>query len=433
MLTRRRFVQGLGAAGVLTMAGCADMSANGSRADHRVVIVGGGFGGATCARYLKRFAPGLDVTLVEPKRRFVTCPFSNTVIAGLRDMDSITVGYEGLAQLGVAVVHERAEDINVQRHEVRLGSGARLGYDRLVVAPGIEFRYDAIEGYSPEVAQSVPHAWRAGEQTLLLRRQLQAMRNGGVVIISVPENPYRCPPGPYERAGLIADYLQREKPRSRVLILDAKDSFPKQALFQEGWAQLYPGYVERVSGAEGKVARLDPKTHTLVTEMGFTHKGDVINLIPPQRAGRLAVRAGLADQSGWCPVNPRTFESTRLADVHVIGDASQASPLPKSAYAANNEAKACAAAIAVALEGGSLPEPSFLNTCYSLLAEDYAISVAGVYRVTEAGIVAVAGAGGTSPLEKPRRFREDEAMFARSWYRNIVADSFALAHGARAL
>ncbi|MGE0080081.1 MAG: FCSD flavin-binding domain-containing protein [Thiohalomonadaceae bacterium] len=424
MISRRTFVQWMGAAGALGLAGCA--MGGRSQSPGRVVVIGGGFGGATCARYLKRFSPKLAVTLVEPARQYVTCPFSNAVIAGLRDMDSITVGYEGLQRLGIEIVHDHAQVIDAHRREVRLAGGARLAYDRLVVAPGIDFRVDAIEGYGLDVAQTMPHAWKAGEQTMLLRRQLQAMRNGGVVVISVPGNPYRCPPGPYERASLIADYLSREKPRSKVVILDAKDSFPKQALFEEGWQELYPGKVEWLGGEGGRVTALDRKAGVLHNVFGaVSRKGDVVNLIPPQQAGALAAAADLTDASGWCPVDPSTFESTRHAGIHVIGDAAIAAPLPKSGYAANSEAKVCAAAIVTALEGGRMPAPTFINTCYSLLAEDYAVSVAGVYRVAEGKLVSVPGAGGVSPLGRPRQFRADEAGFARAWYRSIINDSFA--------
>lgn len=426
MITRRTFMQWVGAAGVLGVTGCA--SGGRSRAAGRVVVIGGGFGGATCARYLKRFAPELAVTLVESAPHHVTCPFSNTVIAGMRDLATITVGYEGLQRLGIERVQARAQGIDAGRREVQLTGGARLGYDRLVVAPGIDFRYDMIEGHGPELAESMPHAWQAGAQTLLLRRQIQAMRNGGVVVISVPANPYRCPPGPYERAGLIAAYLQREKPRSKVIILDAKNGFPKQALFEAGWQELYPGYVEWVGGEGGKVTAVDPASRVLRNTFGaVSRKSDVVNLIPPQQAGTLAHAADLVDASGWCPIQPATFESTRYAGIHVIGDACIAAPLPKSAYAANNQAKACAAAIVAALAGEPMPEPSFINTCYSLLAEDYAVSVAGVYRLAAGGIVAVPEAGGTSPPAQPRQFRAEEARFARAWYRNIVADSFAIA------
>lgn len=423
MISRRNFVKWVGAAGVLGLAGCATGR---SRAPHHVVVVGGGFGGATCARYLKRFAPNLRVTLVEPARHYVTCPFSNAVIAGLRDMESITVGYEGLQRLGIEMVHERVQAIDAHRREVRLEGGGSLSYDRLVVSPGIDFRLDVIEGYSPDLAQTMPHAWKAGEQTLLLRRQLQAMRNGAVVVISVPESPFRCPPGPYERAGLIADYLSREKPRSKVIILDANNSFSKQALFEEGWELLYPGKVEWLGGEGGQVTAVDRKAGVLHTIFGpVSRKGDVVNLIPPQRAGALAVAADLTDASGWCPVNPATFESTRHAGIHVIGDATIAAPMPKSAYAASSQAKVCAAAIVALLEGERVPEAKLINTCYSLLAEDYAISVAGVYEVVDGRLASVPGSGGVSPLERPRPFRAAEAVYARAWYRNILDDSFA--------
>lgn len=392
----------------------------------RVIVIGGGFGGATCARYLKWLDPSLDVTLIEPKRRYMTCPFSNLVIGGLRELETLAQGYAGLRQAGVRVVHAPAETIDVDRRRVVIGTGDRLEYDALVVATGIELRFDAVSGYDETAATFMPHAWQAGQQTRMLRQRLEDMPDGGTVIIAPPANPFRCPPGPYERASMIAHYLSQAKPKSKVLILDAKDKFSKQGLFEQAWAARYPGMIEWVAGsAGGIVERVDAEAGLVVTESGFTeHRADVINFIPPQRAGRLARKTLLTDSTGWCPVDPHTFESTHVSGVHVIGDAAIAGAMPKSAFAANNQAKVCAAAIVARLREKPVPAPSYANTCYSLVAPDYAISVSAVYRYGSNGIEAVDGAGGVSPTDADAAFRAREADNARAWYDSIRADSW---------
>jgi sulfide dehydrogenase [flavocytochrome c] flavoprotein subunit len=270
----------------------------------------------------------------------------------------------------------------------------------------------------------MPHAWKAGEQTLLLRRQLEAMTDGGTVVISAPANPFRCPPGPYERASLIAYYLKSKKPRSKLIVLDAKDSFSKQRLFQAAWQQLYPGLLEWVSLSNGgKVTKVDPATRTLVTDFA-TYKADVANVIPPQRAGHIAEIAGVADQTGWCPIDPVTFESRLQPGVHVIGDAAIAGAMPKSAFAANVQAKECAAAVAALLRDETPPPPKLINTCYSLVAPDYGISVAGVYHPVNGQLVDVEGAGGLSPADATPDFRGLEARYAEAWFRTITAETF---------
>jgi len=392
----------------------------------RIVIVGGGFGGATCAKYLNRFDPGLSITLVEPSQRFITCPFSNAVLGGLRDMDSISQGYRAHAGRGINVLHDRVTEIDNTSRKVRLSSGQSLEYDRLVLAPGIDFKWDEVEGMTAMDAETIPHAWRAGAQTRLLRNQLVSMPDGGTVIITPPTNPFRCPPGPYERAGLIAYYLKQHKPRSKILILDAKTNFSKQALFLQGWQQRYPGMVEWISADDGgRVDFIDVKTRSIHTEFGDEHQADVINFIPPQKAGAIAIRAGLTNKDGWCPVNQRTFESKIQTHIHIIGDASIAGSMPKSGFAANSQGKVCAAAIVSSLHGQSMPEPSFVNTCYSLVAPDYGISVAAVYRYSdEKGIYKVKGSGGVSPMDADAAFRAQEARYAVGWYDSITSDCF---------
>ncbi len=418
--TRRRFL-GLTAA---ALAAPALSGIAGAQSSARVVVVGGGFAGATCARSLRRSTPRLDVTLVEPNPTFTACPFSNAVLAGLREIRDQRFGYQALRAEGIGVVHAAATGIEPQARRVHFAGGDPLPYDRLVMAPGIDFRWEAIPGYGEAAADRMPHAWKAGEQTLLLRAQIEAMPDGGMVVIAVPANPYRCPPGPYERASLIAHYLKTKKARSKVLVLDAKDSFSKQRLFMAAWGQLYPGLLEWVPLSQGgRVIGVDPDTNTVSTDFE-RYKPAVANIIPPQRAGRIAELAGVADRTGWCPINPVTFESRLQPNIHVIGDAAIVGAMPKSAFAANAQAKLCAAAVATLLRGAVPSDPVLVNTCYSLVAPDYAISIAGVYRPKEGQLAEVEGAGGTSPLQAPRETRALEAQYAEAWFRTITDEVF---------
>lgn len=389
----------------------------------RVVVVGGGFGGATCARFIRRIDPRIAVTLVEASPTFTACPFSNLVIVGLRDLKAQEFGYDKLAADQVTVQMSPATAIDTQGRNVTLGNGASLPYDRLVLSPGIDIRWDGLPGYTEAAAERMPHAWKAGEQTLLLRRQLEAMEDGGTVVISAPANPFRCPPGPYERASLIAYYLKTKKPKSKLIVLDAKDAFSKQGLFQAAWKALYPNleWVSLSSG--GKVTSVDPGAMTLVTDFA-RHKADVANVIPPQKAGRIAEIAGAADRTGWCPIDPATFESKLQPNIHVIGDASIAGAMPKSAFTANAQAKVCAAAVAKLIGGGKPDDPRLINTCYSLVAPDYGISVAGVYRPADGQLKDVEGSGGVSPINAPASTRAAEATFANGWFSTITQEVF---------
>ncbi|WP_245710780.1 NAD(P)/FAD-dependent oxidoreductase [Citreimonas salinaria] len=384
-------------------------------------MVGGGFGGATAARFLAR--AGHDVTLVERDASYVTCPFSNTVLGGFARMSDITFGYDGLAAEGVQVV--QGEAVGVADGTVTLASGDALPFDRLLLSPGVELRYDALPGYSEDAAQKMPHAWKGGPQTELLRSQLTNMEDGGLVVIAPPANPYRCPPGPYERASLIAHYLSAAKPASKILILDAKEAFSKQALFEEAWATLYPGMIEWIppSGG-GRVAEVDPSTMTVVTDFG-RYDAAVANIIPPQRAASIAQVAGVADQTGWCPVSGLTFESDLVPGIHVIGDACMAGAMPKSAFSANAQAKVAAVAIDALLRGESATSPKLLNTCYSLAAPGYGFTVAGAYGEADGKLFEIEGAGGVSPLDAPESVRSAEADYARSWYATITTEAFA--------
>jgi sulfide dehydrogenase [flavocytochrome c] flavoprotein subunit len=348
------------------------------------------------------------------------------VIAGLRDIASVTHGYDGLRQRhGVRIIHASATAIEPTGHRVRLDDGSELVYDRLVLSPGIELRWGGIEGYDAAASEVFPHAWEAGPQTLLLGRQLAAMPDGGLVVITAPAEPYRCPPGPYERASLVAHYLKTHKPRSKLLLLDAKNAFSKQELFLSAWESLYPGMIEWIPQSQsGRVVRVDAGARTVSTDFD-DYKPAVANIIPPQQAAAIARTAGLDDGKGWCPVRASTFESTIHAGIHIIGDAAIANPMPKSAFSANNQAKTCAAAIVALLRGDAIPTPALMNTCYSLVAPEYGISIAAVYRVVDDKIVTVEGSSGVSPLDAPAEIRASEAEYAKSWYANITADTFA--------
>ena len=418
--SRRDFIK-TAAAGA--SAALLPLPAVAQNAGGRVVIVGGGFAGATCARALRTLDRRISVTLVEVNPTFTSCPFSNTVIAGLREITTQQFNYQKLTADGV-VTASAAAGIDPQARTVALADGNRIPYERLVLAPGIDIRWDGLPGYNEAAADLMPHAWKAGEQTLLLRRQLEAMEDGGLVVISAPANPFRCPPGPYERASLIAYYLKTRKPRSKLIILDAKDAFSKQRLFQNAWKELYPDRLEWVSlSGGGKVTSVEPATKTFVTDFG-RHTAAVANVIPPQKAGRIAEVAGVTDRTGWCPVDPVTFESKQQQNIHVIGDAAIMGAMPKSAFAANAQAKVCAAALAKLLAGQKPEEPRLINTCYSLVAPDYGISVAGVYRPKDGMLVDVENAGGVSPIDAPHATREQEAIFANGWFKTITGELF---------
>ena len=427
---RRKFLKS--AAAVAASSGLAAVSSAGllSRtvlaqgAAPRVVVVGGGFGGTSCARALRHADPRIAVTLIEASATYTACPFSNSVIAGMRELSAQQFTYEKVAADGITLVRASVSAIDAPARSVTLADGARLPYDRLVLAPGIGIRWDALSGYGEAAAERMPHAWKAGVQTLLLRRQLEAMEDGGLVVISVPANPYRCPPGPYERASLIAHYLKTKKPRSKLIILDAKDAFSKQRLFQNAWSELYPGLLEWIPLSKGgSVTSVDASTNTLITDFS-SHRAAVANVIPPQKAGRAAEAAGVADRSGWCPVDPVSFESKLQAGIHVIGDAAIMGAMPKSAFAANVQAKVCAEAVARLLTGNAPSEPKLINTCYSLVAPDFGISVAGVYRPVDGQLTEVPGSGGVSPANAPRATRALEAALAEGWFRTIAGEVF---------
>jgi sulfide dehydrogenase [flavocytochrome c] flavoprotein chain len=418
LMTRRNVVRGIAASAAAPAFPCPSRAQSAAR----VIVIGGGFGGASFARAVRRIDSKLQITLIEPNRTFTACPFSNEVISGLREIKAQQFTYDRIAAEGVTVVAQAAAKIDPRARIVVLADGSPLRYDRLVLAPGIDLRFDALPGYDEAAAASMPHAWQAGEQTTLLREQLESMDDGGLVVLAVPAAPLRCPPAPYERASLIAHYLKTRKPRSKILILDAKDGFSQQRLFENAWKELYPGMIERVSLSQGgRAVSVDPGTNTIVTDFG-NYTAAVANVIPPQKAGRIAEIAGAVDNTGWCPIDPVSFASKLAPDIHVIGDACIAGGIPKSASAANAQAKACAAAIVKLISGEEPAAPKLLGACYNTVAPGYAFSLSGTYQPRDGVFAEVEG--GTSPIDAPREVRAREAEDAQSWYKTITAEAF---------
>ncbi len=429
-ITRRGFVKGAGTATAIGLIGTPYLALGASK---KVVVVGGGTGGATAAKYLRMADPTIEVTLIEANKDYYTCYMSNEVLGGERTIDSIKFGYTGLGKHGVNVVHDMVTAIDAGAKTVKTAGGQSFPYDRCIVAPGIDFKWDSIEGYDDKVAENIPHAWKAGSQTVTLRKQLESMKDGGTVVIAAPPNPFRCPPGPYERASQIAHYLKNHKPKSKILILDAKPKFSKQGLFVQGWKALY-GYesdnsmIEWRPSAQGSndnaVVKVDAGAMSVTTGFDETVKADVLNVIPAQKAGKIAFAAGLTNDSGWCPVNLHTFESTIHKNIHVIGDASIATGMPKSGYAANSEAKVCAAGVAALLNGQEPGTPAYVNTCYSIVGEDWGISVAGVYKLAQDGSKIESVSGGLTPTDATPEMHAREVEYAYSWFKNITHDVF---------
>jgi NADPH-dependent 2,4-dienoyl-CoA reductase/sulfur reductase-like enzyme len=416
--TRRAVARGIAASAAAAALPCPSFAQSAAR----IVVIGGGFGGASCARALRKLDAGLQVTLIEPNRIFTACPFSNEVIAGLREIEAQQFGYDKIVADGVTVIPQAAAKVDPHARTVGLADGSSVGYDRLVLAPGIDLRFDALPGYDEAASLKMPHAWKAGEQTTLLRKQIEAMEDGGVVVLAVPAAPLRCPPAPYERASLIAHYLKTKKPRSKILILDAKDGFSQQRLFEAAWKELYPGMIERIALSQGgRVTSVDPATGTIVTDFG-NYTAQVASVIPPQKAGRVAEIAGAADNTGWCPIDPVSFGSKLLPNVHVIGDACIAGQIPKSASAANAQGNACAAVIANLISGKSPDMPRLNGACYNTVAPGYAFSLSGIYQPKEDQFAEVEVR--TSPVDAPRDVRQQEAEKAQNWFKTITVDAF---------
>jgi NADPH-dependent 2,4-dienoyl-CoA reductase/sulfur reductase-like enzyme len=417
MATRRSFLT------LMTAAGFAPAIASAHGAA-KVVVVGGGFAGVACARALRKLDRKLDITLVASGKIFSACPFNSSVIAGLRDPAQQEFSYESLVALGINVATEGANAVDPAARTVTLTGGDKLAWDRLVIAPGVDMNWTAIPGYTEAAAERMPHAWSGGPQTLLLRRQLEAMEDGGLVVISAPATPYRCPPAPYERASLIAHYLKAAKPKSKVLILDSKDSYSKQPLFEEAWATLYPGLIEWVPLSKGgSVSSVDPATMTVKTDFE-DYKAAVANIVPPQKAAAIAVRAGVADRTGWCPIEPVGFESTLQPGIHVLGDAALMGGMPKAAHAAAEQGKVCAAAIVARLSSREPAEPSLDNICYSLAGPAYGFVETNSYRPEKGQLLAVPGAVKTSPAGATSSLRAQEASEDEAWFRGLTTETF---------
>lgn len=422
--SRRKFVQGMGAVTATGIIGAPSLAFGAAK---KVVVVGGGTAGATAAKYLKRADPGIEVTLIEANKDYYTCYLSNEVISGERTLDSIKFGYSGLEKHGVKVVHDYVTGIDAKAKKVSTKGGASFDYDRCIVAPGIDYKWDTIEGYDEAVAEKIPHAWKAGSQTATLRQQLLDMKDGGTVVLAPPPNPFRCPPGPGERISQIALYLKHHKPKSKIIALDPKKKFSKQGLFVQGWEKFY-GFKTDNSMIDyvhqDGVVKVDAGAMSVTTASGKTVKADVLNVIPAQKAGKIAFTAGLTNDKGWCPIDLATFESKIHKDIHVIGDASIAKGMPKSGYAANSEAKVCAAAVAAMLNGKEPGSPSYVNTCYSIVAKDWGISVAAVYRLAKDGSKITKVAGGLTPMDASAEDHRRAAENTISWFNNITSDIF---------
>jgi len=418
LMTRRDVARGIAVSAAVASLPCPAFAQGAAH----IVVIGGGFGGANCARALRQLDPRLQVSLIEPNQTFTACPFSNEVIAGLRELLAQQFSYEKIAAGGVTIIPQAATKVDPQARTVVLADGSALNYDRLVLSPGIDLRFDALPGYDEAASAKMPHAWKAGEQTMLLRKQIEAMADGGTVVIAVPAAPLRCPPAPYERASLIAHYLKTKKPRSKVLILDAKDGFSQQKLFEAAWKELYPGMIERIALSQGgRVTSVDPATNTIVTDFG-NYVADVASVIPPQKAGRIAEIAGAADNTGWCPIDPTSFASKLVANIHVIGDACIAGGIPKSASAASAQGKACAAAIVDMMSGKTPETPRLTGACYNTVAPGYAFSLSGVYQPRDGQFAEVEVT--TSPVNAPREVRQREADGAENWFRTMTVETF---------
>jgi NADPH-dependent 2,4-dienoyl-CoA reductase/sulfur reductase-like enzyme len=418
-VNRRQF---MGWLGTLAVAGGFPLPAI-AQARPRVVVIGGGPGGATVAKYVAKDG-GVDVMLIEPNRQFTTCFHSNLFLGGFRDWESLTHSYAKLANYGVALVHQAAQAVDRDKRTVRLADGSSQSYDRLVMAPGIDLRFDSVPGYSESVSERLPHAWKPGPQTELLKRQLDAVPDGGVIVMIAPPNPYRCPPGPYERVSMMAHVLKAKgHNKSHIIVIDPKDTFSKQALFQEGWEKHYPGMVEwQDPKMHGGIKGVDPTTMTVNTDLA-NYQAALINVIPAQMAGRLSRDAGLTNQTGFCPIDPASMKSAMDPNIYVVGDACTPGDMPKSAFAANSQAKVAAMMIREELANMRTFPARYTNTCWSLIETDDAVKVGGRYEAKDGKIAALETfISKTGERAELRRQTQQENM---GWYAGITADMFA--------
>ncbi len=419
-LTRRQFSFLAGGGVAATTLGMPFIA---RAANPKVVVIGGGAGGGTAARYIAKDSKGaVNVTLIEPSKQYYTCFFSNLYLGGFRDYASIGHTYENMAKEGVGVVHDWAEAIDRDNKVVRLASGGEVPYDRLVVSPGIDIQYDAVPGYSVEASNVMPHAWKSGTQVQMLKARIEAMPEGGTFIMVAPPNPYRCPPGPYERISMIAHLLKEKNPKAKIIVLDPKEKFSKQSLFQEGWERHYSGMVEWLPGSiTGPIENVDVASMT-ITAGGEKYKCDAASIIPAQKAGTIAQKAGLTDDKGWCPIKPETMQSAMDENIHVIGDASVASAMPKSAFSANSQAKVAANAVRGALTGSRVFPARFANTCWSLIATNDGVKVGAAYKAGEKAIEVTSNFISKTGEDADLRKQTYEELVG--WYDGISKDIF---------
>lgn len=424
-VTRRKFTQIAGAAGATAAATSSFGTFAIAQGKGKVVVIGGGTGGATAAHLIKRGSPNLDVTLIEAKKDYTTCFFSNLYIGGFRSFESITHNYDGLKKLGIKVIHDWATGIDTGKKSVSLKGGGSVAYDKLVVSPGIDFKWETIEGYDEAAAEIIPHAYQAGTQTQNLKKQLMAMPDGGTFVICSPVNPMRCPPAPGERISMVANYFKKNKPKSKIILLDPKRKFSKYGLFIDGWKRHYDGMIDVRTSDDidnNGVVKVDVAGKTVTTKSGSNVKGDVINIIPAQKAGKIAFAAGLT-KGDWCPINAADFSSKIAKDVYVLGDSSIATSMPKSGFSANSQAKVVANAVQAALTGKRQFPARFRNTCWSMISDNEGVKVGASYKA------------GPEKVDVTSKFiskvGEDadtrEATFKESlgWYAGITAEIFA--------
>ncbi|MCZ7656581.1 MAG: NAD(P)/FAD-dependent oxidoreductase [Xanthobacteraceae bacterium] len=423
-MTRRRFSE-LAGASLLSLASTPLFApAVLGQAKPKLVVVGGGPGGGTVARYVAKDSAGaIEVTLIEPQKNFTTCFFSNLYVGGFRDFKSITHSYDKVRKGGVNVVHEAAASIDRDKRQVVLAGGKRVAYDRLVVAPGIDLKWDSVPGYSEKAAEAMPHAWKAGAQTQLLVKKLNALKDGDLIVMVAPPNPYRCPPGPYERISMFAHVLKSKgHKKSKIVILDPKPAFSKQGLFMEGWEKHYPGMIEwQDPKVHGGVKSVDPKTGEVKTDLA-TYKAALANIIPAQMAGKIARDAGLADASGFCPIDPASMKAKADANVFVVGDACIPGDMPKSAFSANSQAKVAAMTIRGELAKARTFPARYANTCWSLIAKDDDVKVGGTYEPGDGKIKQASTF--ISQKGEAADLRQQNYKESIDWYAGIVADVF---------
>jgi sulfide dehydrogenase [flavocytochrome c] flavoprotein subunit len=423
-MTRRRFIRTAGAAaGSLALGAPAVLG----QAKPKVVVVGGGPGGATAAKYIARDAKSaIDVTLVEPAKQFTTCFHSNLYLGGFKTFESITHGYDKLASAyGITMAHQTAASIDREKKQVRLGDGASLAYDRLVLSPGIDLKYDSVPGWGQEHEEALPHAWKAGKQTQILKTRLDAVPDGGLILMLAPPNPYRCPPGPYERVSMMAHVLKAAgKAKAKIIVLDPKENFSKQALFQEGWDKHYPGMVEWINAKMYETIKsVDPKTNSVETGFETYKNAALINVIPAQMAGKIARDAGLANNTGYCPIDPANMRSAVDANIYIVGDACIAGDMPKSAFSANSQAKVAAMMVRGDLAGAQTFPARYTNTCWSLIETDDTVKVGGRYEAKDGKIAATETF--VSQKEEPAALRKQTQEENMGWYSGITADMFS--------